>query len=115
LQAIATFDAADGARAEGHRTTGDWLGRKTRTDKGGALVATARDLRDVLPGTAEALEQGRISMEHVRAVRRGSRVLGEDFAAIEEVVVEYATRCTPKELRVLVDQFDPAVLSGRLR
>ncbi len=104
LAALAAFDAADGARAEGHRTTGDWLSKTTRTDKGGALVATARDLRDHLPLTADALAEGLISMDHVRAIRGGRRIMGKDFDGIEDVVVDYAKRTTPKALRNLVDQ-----------
>ncbi len=103
LSAIASFDAADGARAEGHRTTGDWLGKTTRVSHGGSMVHTARDLRDRLPLTAEALEAGLISGEHVRAMRRGFRLLGDDFAQSEQVLVEYAKTSTAKQLRAFVD------------
>ena len=102
LAAIATFDAADGARADGHRTTGDWLGKTTRMSHAGAEVHTARDLRDALPLTAAALEAGLISAEQVRVIRRARRVF-DDFSEIEETLVEYAKISTAKQLRTLVD------------
>ncbi|MEI2643521.1 MAG: DUF222 domain-containing protein [Candidatus Nanopelagicales bacterium] len=100
--AIATFDAGDGARADGHRTTGDWLGKTTRISNPGAEVHTARDLRDALPLTAAALEAGLISAEQVRVIRRARRVF-DDFTEIEETLVEYAKISTAKQLRTLVD------------
>ncbi|MEI2643548.1 MAG: DUF222 domain-containing protein [Candidatus Nanopelagicales bacterium] len=100
--AIATFDAGDGARADGHRTTGDWLGKTTRISHAGAEVHTARDLRDALPLTAQALEAGLISAEQVRVIRRARRIF-DDFTEIEETLVEYAKISTAQQLRTLVD------------
>jgi len=102
LSAIATFDAGDGARGDGHRTTGDWLGKTTRMSHAGAEVHTARDLRDVLPLTAQALEAGLISAEQVRVIRRARRIF-DDFTEIEETLVEYAKISTAQQLRTLVD------------
>lgn len=104
LQAVAAFDAAGGAQTEGFRTTGDWLQKRARVADGGATVHTARDLRDVLPATAAALAEGSISAEHVRAIRRGRRMFGADFQKVETTVVDYATRRTPRELRIMIDR-----------
>lgn len=101
--AIASYDTRGGAQIDGHRTTGDWLGKATRVSDGGARVHTARDLRDRLPATADALAQGAISMEHVKAVRRGHRMLADDFHQIEAQVVDFARTHTAALTRAFVD------------
>ena len=104
LAALASYDARGGAQIDGHRSTGDWLGKRTRVSDGGARVHTARDLRDRLPVTAEALREGAISMEHVRAIRRGYRMFEQDFAGIEAKVVEFARAHCVKDTRAFMDQ-----------
>jgi hypothetical protein len=103
FEAVASYDTSGGAQIDGHRTTGDWLEKTTRISNAGATVHTARDLRDNLPATAEALHEGAISSEHVRAIRRAFRIFGDQFAAVEATVVDYARAHTAKELRTLVD------------
>lgn len=103
-EALASYDARGGAQIAGHRTTGDWLQKQTRVSDGGARVQTARDLRDHLPATAEALHAGDIAPEHVRVVRRAFRMLGDDFSVIESTVVDFARTHTVKQLRVFVDR-----------
>ena len=103
LEAVASYDTRGGAQIDGHRTMGDWLEKTTRISNAGATVHTARDLRDNLPATAEALHSGAISTEHVRAIRRAFRIFGDQFAAVEATVVDYARAHTAKELRALVD------------
>ena len=102
LAAIARFDAGDGARADGSRTTGDWLRKKTRMTNPGGAVHTARDLRDVLPVTAEALAAGLISVEQVALIRGAMRWF-DDFTEIEPILVEHAKISTASELRTMVE------------
>ena len=104
LAAVASYDARGGAQIDGHRTTGDWLGKRTRVSDGGARVQTARDLRDHLPATAQALRDGVISMEHVRAIRRAYRMFDRDFAGIEVEVVEFAKTHSVKLTRAFIDK-----------
>ncbi len=102
-EALASYDTRGGAQIDGHRTTGDWLQKRTRISDGGARVHTARDLRDHLPATAQALHAGTITNEHVRVIRRAFRVFGEKFSLIEERVVDFALTHTVKQLRAYVD------------
>lgn len=102
-EALASYDTRGGAQIEGHRTTGDWLQKCTRISDGGSRVHTARDLRDHLPATAQALHAGTIANEHVRVIRRALRMLGEKFALIEDKVVDFACAHTVKQLRVFLD------------
>lgn len=103
MQIVAAFDARGGAQQAGFRGTTDWLTTTARMSHAGALVQTARALRDELPVTAGALASGGISEEHVRVIRRAHRMLGTDFADIEAEVVGVAGQCTAKELRQFVD------------
>ncbi len=104
MEALASYDARGGAQVDGHRTTGDWLKKTTRVCDAGSRVHTARDLRDHLPATADALHAGAISPDHVRVVRRGLRMLGEEFSVIESTVVDFARSHTAKELRAFLDR-----------
>ena len=81
MAALASYDARGGAQIAGHRTTGDWLATTTRTTSASAgwRVHTARALRDYLPHTAQALADGDIDTDHIRAIRRARRILGDDF------------------------------------
>lgn len=103
-EALASYDARGGAQLDGHRTTGDWLEKRTRISDGGSRVHTSRDLRDHLPATAEALHEGTITNEHVRVIRRAFRMLGEKFALIEARVVRFAMTHTVKRLRAFLDR-----------
>ena len=102
--AVASYDARGGAQIDGHRSTGDWLGKRTRVSDGGARVHTGRDLRDRLPATARALAEGAISGEHVRAIRRAYRVFDDDFAGIEDQVVDFAREHSVKLTRAFIDR-----------
>ncbi len=103
---LAGFDARGGGQVLGQRSTADWLAQQTRTTAAvaGAMVHTARSLRDDLPATAAALNAGDISEEHVRAIRRGQRRLGEAFVQAEAIVVDFARSRTAAETRALVDR-----------
>ena len=103
LDALAAFDARGGAADAGYRSTADWLSKTTGVAHGGAMVHTARALRDELPATAKALADGCIGEEHVRIIRRAHRIFGDDFARIEEHVVSVASRRSAKQLRSFVD------------
>lgn len=105
LAALASYDARGGAQIAGHRTTGDWLATTTRTTSASAgwRVHTARALRDYLPHTAQALADGDIDTDHIRAIRRARRILGDDFDRIEETVVKVARTHNITDLRALVD------------
>ena len=76
--------------------------KTTRISGPGAAVHTARDLRDVLPRTAEALEAGAINAEQVRLIR-GARGWFDDFTGVEETLVEYAKISTAQQLRSFVE------------
>lgn len=102
LASIAKVDAAQAARALGHRTTADWLGKTTRMTAPGEAVHMGRDLRDVLPVTSEALQAGLITVEQVRQIRRAYRLF-DDFTDTERTLVEYAKHSTAREVRALVD------------
>ncbi len=105
LAALASYDARGGAQIAGHRTTGDWLATTTRTTSASAgwRVHTARALRDYLPHTAQALADGDIDTDHIRAIRRARRILGDDFDRIEETVMKVARTHNITDLRALVD------------
>lgn len=103
LEALAAFDSKGGAQDARYRSTADWLSKTCGVAHGGAMVHTARALRDELPATAKALASGCIGEEHVRIIRRAHRMFGDDFAAIEEHVVSVASRRSAKELRRFVD------------
>ena len=105
LAALASYDARGGAQIAGHRTTGDWLATTTRTTSASAARwrHTARALRDYLPHTAQALADGDIDTDHIRAIRRARRILGDDFDRIEETVVKVARTHNITDLRALVD------------
>ncbi len=111
LEAVAAYDAAHAARARGFRSTADWLTKTTGMAHAGAVVKTARALRDELPATAAALGAGRISEDHVGAIRRAHRMLGADFATIEAAVVNIAVMSTVRELSghidLLIQQYRP--------
>lgn len=113
FEAIAAFDAQGGAQDAGHRSTADWLTKTTRVSHAGAMVHTARSLRDDLPQTAAALASGQITEAHVQSIRKGLRMLGDDFADIEGHVVGAATVSSTKELRAFVDliiqQYSPEI------
>lgn len=104
LEAVASFDAKGGGRALGMRSTADWLTKSTGVSHAGAMVHTARALRDELPATTAALARGAISEEQVRVIRQAHRMLGDDFTLIEAEVVTFAQRCTVKELRRFIDR-----------
>jgi hypothetical protein len=103
-EAVASFDAKGGAQITGSRTTGDWLRRATGMSHAGAIVNTARALRDELPATAAALAQGRISEQKLVAIRRAHRMLGEDFIHAESEIVKAAGRLNEKDLRAVIDE-----------
>ena len=119
MDAIAAFDARGGAQIGGYRTTADWLGKTTGIPQPGAMVNTARALRDELPHTAAALAAGDITEEHLAAIRRAHRMLAEDFPTFEKTVVDYATSNTVKNLRgytdLLISQYRPDDFDGRRR
>lgn len=58
MEAIAAYDAGQAARSQGLRSTADWLTTTTGMAHAGAVVHTARALRDELPATAAALATG---------------------------------------------------------
>lgn len=103
LAAIAAFDAVGGGQIAGYRSTGDWLTKTARVGHAGGMVATARALRDDLPATAKALASGCISEEHVRVIRRAHKIFGEDFATVEDTMVEYAQNESATGLKRLVE------------
>ena len=111
MQALATFDAGGGAQIGGYRTTADWLGTVTGISHAGAMVNTARALRDDLPATMRALAQGRISEDHVAVIRRAHRMLAEDFTGFEQTMVDFAADNSLKNLRgytdLLINQYRP--------
>ena len=104
MAAIAAFDAKGGGRQAGFRSTVDWLGKTTGVSHPGAMVATARALRDELPATADAFESGLISEEHVQVIRRAHRMLGKDYARIESPVAHAAERLSVRDLRGFIDR-----------
>ena len=110
---VAAFDAAGGAGQYCARTTASWLRANLHLTgpQAGGLVHTARALRDHLPGTAAAFRDGRISLEHVEAIRKAHRRLDDWFEKIEAPVADYATEHDVREVRRmiagLIDQYDP--------
>jgi hypothetical protein len=106
VRVLASFDARGGAQIAGARSTGDWLAKATGTpgSHAGWLVHTARDLREHLPGTAAALADGDIGLDHVRAIRGAWRQLDKDrFADAEQDIVDFARRRDVRDLRALLD------------
>jgi hypothetical protein len=110
---IAAFDAAGGAKLLGSRTTSAWLQKSMLLTgaQAGSMVHTARALRDQLPCTASSFLAGTLSLEHVEAIRKAHRRLGEGFERIEGTVSEYACHHNIRDLRRLIetviDQYDP--------
>ena len=104
MQLVAKADAVGVGADEGFRSTADWLTKTTGVGHAGGMVATARALRDDLHATAQALAAGEIREDHVGVIRRGHRVFGEDFARIEESVVDAARSCSARELRRFIDR-----------
>ncbi len=106
LKMIAAFDAYGGAHLLGHRNTGDWLAQQALISKGraGWLVHAARAVRDELPATEKALQDGEIGEDHLRAIRRVRRVFGPELtAALEQRIVEVASHNDPTLTRRFVD------------
>lgn len=103
LEALAAYDAQQGARAAGFRSTADWLTSTTGVGHAGAMVNTARALRDDLPATAAALAAGEITEDHVAAIRRAHRMFGDDFATVEAAVVAVASTATVTQTRAFID------------
>lgn len=104
MAAIAAFDAKGGGRRAGFRSTADWLGKTTGMSHPGAMVATARALRDELPATSAALHNGTISEEHVRLIRRAHRMLGKDYARIETHIATVAQHVSVRDMRGFIDR-----------
>jgi Domain of unknown function (DUF222)/HNH endonuclease len=104
-QVLAAFDARGGAQIAGDRSTGEWLTGATKMSRhhAGGMVATARALRDDLPGTAAVLAAGQVTGEQVRAIRRAQRAFGEDFAAIEAILAAAAVDMDIDTLRTTID------------
>ena len=80
LAALASYDARGGAQIAGHRTTGDWLATTTRTTS--ASAGGGCTLRGHCATTCphrQAPADGDIDTDHIRAIRRARRILGDDF------------------------------------
>jgi hypothetical protein len=111
---LAAFDASGGAKVLGSRTTSAWMQKSLNLTgpQAGSMVHTARALRDQLPETASAFMAGALSLEHIEAIRKAHRRLGERFESVEGTVSEYACQHNVRELRRLIDrvidQYDPA-------
>ena len=106
LKMIAAFDAFGGGQLLGHRNTGDWLAQQALISKGraGWLVHAARAVRDELPATEKALQDGEIGEDHLRAIRRVRRVFGPELtAALEQRIVDVASHNDPTLTRRFVD------------
>ncbi len=73
---LSTIEANGLWGLQGHRTFGAWLRQQTDTTAGAASrqIRHARALRDHLPLTRAALEEGRISSEHVAVLVREALV-----------------------------------------
>lgn len=112
-EVVAAFDATGGARQLGARTTSSWLQKALNLTgiQAGSLVHTSRALRDRLPCTAEHFRQGSISLEHVQAIRKAHRRLGEGLERVERTVSTFASendvRQTRRLINTLIDQYDP--------
>lgn len=110
---VAAFDAGSGGPVLGYRNTSAFLQDKCRmtSSHAGAMVHTARALRDQLPATAASFAEGAISAMHVGVIRRGHNRLGDAFLPAEASMVEYArshnVRDTALTVEILIDQFDP--------
>lgn len=113
-EVTAAFDAAGSAQQLGARSSASWLRAEVRLteQQAGAQVHTARALRDDLPETSRALADGDISLDHVHAIRKGHRRLGDAFTRIERIVADYARGHNATQTRRLVasviDQYDPS-------
>jgi hypothetical protein len=66
-------------------------------------VHLTRDLTDSLPGTAAALADGDISVEHAQVMTALTRLSDDIRADVEPHLVDFARRATPQELRRAVD------------
>lgn len=102
LDAVAAFDAASVAVVQGSRTTRRWLEQNTQLSPGqaGAMVSTARALRDHLPATRVALAAGEISAAHAQAVTSVVRLVGVEHAvAAEPILLPPAKRAEPSVVR----------------
>ncbi|MEI2785149.1 MAG: DUF222 domain-containing protein [Candidatus Nanopelagicales bacterium] len=104
LEALAAYDATQAARSQGFRSTADWLTKTTGISHAGAIVKTARALRDQLPATAHALATGQITEDHVAAIRRAHRMFGDDFTTVEAAVVNVAVTSCVKDLSGFIDR-----------
>ncbi len=111
VQLAGTADSMKLAQTLRAGTTGTLVATATGANPaaGSAIVGTARALRS-LPHVAQAFRAGRLTSQHVQALRHAAPRI-TDFAALEEAVVELAAAVEPVELRriltVLVGQCTP--------
>lgn len=98
LDAVAAFDTADVAAVSRHRTTKQWLERRTRLSAGAAsaLSRQARAVRDHLPETRDALAAGQITPQHASVIATVVRTVGAEHAQVAEpILVGLARRADP--------------------
>src|SRR5215213_10824068 len=79
LERLARVDAHGVAAHESGTNTASWLRHHSGLPSGTAsdLVRTARSLRSTLPGVAQALRDGEITVQHTRTIARTARLVDE--------------------------------------
>ena len=101
LERLARVDAHGVAAHESGTSTASWLRHHSGLPSGTAsdLVRTARCLRSSLPGVAQALRDGEITVQHTRTIARTARLVdertpdasrGEAVAHVEAVMLNVA-------------------------
>ena len=101
LERLARVDAHGVAAHESGTSTASWLRHHSGLPSGTAsdLVRTARCLRSTLPGVAQSLRDGEITVQHTRTIARTARLVeertpdasrGEAVAHVEAVMLDVA-------------------------
>ena len=108
---VAVLDASGAHRSTGHPSVEAWLAEHTPMSRlaAGRTARLARRLHRhapvngaaPLPGTAAALREGRLTVEHAHVIATGTTHLPPEVVPeAEAVLVEAATRLAPAQLRI---------------
>lgn len=104
LGTLRAFDVSGEWAFDGAKSAGAWVAWQTRADHGRTRkeVRLARRLEG-MPGTAAALADGALSLQHAAAIAEAASIAG--FADAEGTLVREAERLRPDETRRVVTQW----------